>query len=139
MRRRALAVRTDPAHSGQVEVTSLHSGSERRPLLRSEGQPRPVRVLGIAHRDGAGQVPARSRLRNCRDLCGQAPRGTTRRNPTCPAPGRSVGDSWTLLRLAGSDIKIYRLTRNMAGSAGGGEGNRGDGADVRVGELGRAV
>src|ERR1017187_4507687 len=57
MRRRALAVRTDPAHLGQVEVTSLHSGGERRPLLRSEGQPRPVRVLGIAHRDGAGQVP----------------------------------------------------------------------------------
>jgi hypothetical protein len=44
-RRRALAVRTDPAHSWQVEVTSLDSGSERRPLLRSEGQPRPVRVL----------------------------------------------------------------------------------------------
>src|ERR1039457_4949962 len=57
MRRRALAVRTDPAHSGHVEVTSLDSGSERRPLLRSEGQPRPVRVLGIAHRDSAGQVP----------------------------------------------------------------------------------
>src|SRR5450759_403776 len=36
---------------------------------------------------------ARGRLGNCRGLCGQAPRGPTRRNLTGPAPGGPVGNS----------------------------------------------
>src|ERR1019366_8298036 len=99
----------------------------------------------MPHPYGAGGQPAEelprpgaagSRLRNCRDRCGWAPKGTTRRNRASPRR-QARGDRWTLLRLADSHVKIYRLTRPMTGSAGDAEDYVATGPDVRIGDADR--